>query len=149
MPMNGGWCHGPAGYAHLWSAAASVLGDAAHADRALQAAEASWANRERVATLCCGLAGQAYAMLVAYRVSGEARWRDRAQTLAAAATRAVGTRWCLPNSLWKGDVGVALVVSELERPGRACMPLFGAEGWPAPTRTQPRTIAAQGSPGGD
>jgi serine/threonine protein kinase len=134
MPMAGGWCHGPAGYAHLWSAAARVLCDDAHAERALQAAHASWVNRERVATLCCGLAGQAYAMLLAHQISGEDRWVARAHELAAKATREAGTRWCLPNSLWKGDVGVALVISDLERPERSCMPLFGHEGWPAPAR---------------
>jgi serine/threonine-protein kinase len=141
MPMAGGWCHGPAGYAHLWSAAARVLGDDAHAERALQAAHASWVNRERVATLCCGLAGQAYAMLVAHRISGEARWVARAHELAARATREAGTRWCLPNSLWKGDVGIASVIADLERPERSCMPLFGHEGWPAPAREgEPRVV---------
>jgi serine/threonine-protein kinase len=131
MPMLGGWCHGPAGYAQLWSTAARVLGNDAHAERAAQAAEASWANRERVATLCCGLAGQAYAMLAAHELTGEARWLARGHELAARATRAAGTRWCLPNSLWKGDVGIALLVSDLERPQRAGLPLFAREGWPA------------------
>ena len=141
MPMAGGWCHGPAGYTHLWSTAARVLDDDSHTARALQAAQASWVNRERVATLCCGLAGQACAMLVAHQVSGEARWVGRAHELAAMATREVGTRWCLPNSLWKGDVGVALVASDLERPKHACMPLFGLEGWPAPAaEVKPRVV---------
>ena len=84
MPMAGGWCHGPAGYTHLWSTAARVLDDDSHTARALQAAQASWVNRERVATLCCGLAGQAYAMLVAHQVSAR---------LAGSAARMSLRRW--------------------------------------------------------
>ncbi len=142
MPMAGGWCHGPTGYVHLWSTAARVLDDHTHTERALQAAHASWVNHERVATLCCGLAGQSYAMLVAHQVSGEACWVPRAHEFAAEATRAAGARWSLPNSLWKGDVGVALLTSDLELPQQACMPLFGHEGWPAPpTVADPRLLA--------
>jgi serine/threonine-protein kinase len=128
-PHMAGWCHGPAGYAHLWASAARELADEAYAERALQAAEASSATREGIATLCCGLAGQAYATLVAHEVSGDDRWVARARDLAARAVRQVGTRWCLPNSLWKGDLGVALLISDLDRPRTACMPLFGREGW--------------------
>jgi serine/threonine-protein kinase len=142
MPMAGGWCHGPAGYAHLWATASRVLDDTAHADRALRAAEASWAHSERTATLCCGSAGQAYAMLVAHQVSGDTRWVAHAHELAGRAAREAGTRWCLPNSLWKGDVGIALLAADLERPLSACMPLFGHEGWPATAvRDKPRVIA--------
>jgi serine/threonine-protein kinase len=108
---------------------------------ALRAAEASWAHPEHSATLCCGAAGQAYAMLIAHQVSGDTRWISRAHELAARAAREAGTRWCLPNSLWKGDVGIALLAADLECPRNACMPLFGREGWPAPAiSNKPRAI---------
>ncbi len=141
IPMAG-WCHGPAGDAHLWATAARVLGAPSYADAALGCAEAAWTGHERVPTLCCGLAGQSYAMLVAHELSGEAIWLSRAHELATRAAREVGTRWCLPNSLWKGDVGVALLAADLEQPQRACMPLFGREGWPrVGAAGAPRTIA--------
>lgn len=141
MPRAGGWCHGPAGFTHLWSTAARALGDSAHANRALEAAEASWAHPELIATLCCGSAGQAYAMLIAHELSGEPRWLRRAHRLAARASREAGTRWCVPNSLWKGDVGIALLAADLEHPVSSCMPLFGREGWPSPaTQDELRAI---------
>jgi serine/threonine-protein kinase len=81
-------------------------------------------------------------MLVARQVSGDTRWVSRAHELAARATREAGTRWCLPNSLWKGDVGISLLAADLERPLSACMPVFGHEGWPAPAiRDKHRAIA--------
>jgi hypothetical protein len=142
--MIGGWCHGAAGYIHLWSTAARVLHDDSFGTLAVRAAESSWAGHEDTATLCCGLAGQAYAMHVAYQVTGDQRWVERAENLTIRAVRQVGTRWCLPNSLWKGDVGIALAASDLHRPQSACMPLFASEGWPVPARSgDQRAIGGQ------
>jgi eukaryotic-like serine/threonine-protein kinase len=43
---------------------------------------------------------------------------------------AVGNAAMRRDSLYKGDVGVALLAAELEAPHDACMPLFATEGWP-------------------
>jgi eukaryotic-like serine/threonine-protein kinase len=133
LQMMGGWCHGAAGYVHLWSLAGRVFRDVRYSDLALRTAEECWSHQGNNGTLCCGLAGQAYAMLDVYQLSGEAIWRQRAENLAASAAGFVGTRWCLPNSLYKGDLGIALLAADLSTPEMACMPLFGDEKWPAVT----------------
>ncbi len=37
----------------------------------------------------------------------------------------------IPFSLYKGDVGLAVLVAELEHPDSAVMPFFEDEAWPA------------------
>jgi serine/threonine-protein kinase len=34
-------------------------------------------------------------------------------------------------SLYKGDVGLAVLAADLAAPESACLPLFEAEGWPS------------------
>jgi serine/threonine-protein kinase len=128
-----GWCHGPAGYTHLWTLAAKIYKDEAYAELALGAAEHAWHAQHTIGTLCCGLAGQAYAQLDAYRHTGDRVWVRRAEQLAGKALALAGTRHHIPNSLYKGDVGVALLVADLDQPAGAAMPLFGPEGWPSST----------------
>lgn len=130
--MPASWCHGTTGYVHLWLSAADTTHDDLYSRCGLDAARYSWSRESVNATLCCGLAGQAYAMLRAYQHTGEATWLKRARSLAQRAVGAVGTSWCLPNSLYKGDVGIALLASDLLRPQLACMPLFGSERWSRP-----------------
>ena len=69
-----GWCHGPAGLTHLWATAARVLGGDDHRERCLLAAERAAAPHGSVPTLCCGLAGQAYALLIAHQLTGDVHW---------------------------------------------------------------------------
>ena len=81
--------------------------------------------------LCCGFAGQAYAQLNLYRHSGEQRWLRQARILAQKASEAGNgfhaLRWeGLPHSLYKGDIGVAVLVAEMEKPETAAMPFFEA-----------------------
>jgi serine/threonine-protein kinase len=120
-----GWCHGSAGWAHLWVLAADVLGDI----RLLALAEAPAVHavlgRGAGASLCCGLAGQAYAAVALYRASGEATWLTHARRLVdEAADAPIGPDFP-EHSLWGGDLGVALLALELDDPERAAMPLYG------------------------
>jgi hypothetical protein len=64
------------------------------------------------------------------RLSGDQVWRGRAAKFAQDAVRFVSTKWCTPNSLYKGDLGIALLAGDLADPSLACMPMFGPEGWP-------------------
>jgi serine/threonine-protein kinase len=143
IPMAG-WCHGPAGAAQLWATALRVLGEPRHRELTVSSAEAAWAVRRGNPTLCCGLAGQGYAMLAALEADGDTRWTARAKRLASLAVQHAGTAACHPNSLWKGEVGIALLLADLADPGAACLPLFGREGWPAPV---PRRPAGRGPSG--
>jgi eukaryotic-like serine/threonine-protein kinase len=54
----------------------------------------------------------------------------RARALADRAVRSVTIESLRRDSLYKGEVGVALLAADLEAPEHACMPLFASEGWP-------------------
>ena len=121
-----GWCHGSAGYTHLWALAAEALGDCDYSAIAVRAADWATQGRDGIGSLCCGLAGRAYAALTAYRHCGERDWLQRAGQLADAAADGLSYWACPQGSLYKGDLGVALLAAELERPELAAMPVFQA-----------------------
>ncbi|HEY6324198.1 MAG TPA: lanthionine synthetase LanC family protein, partial [Thermoanaerobaculia bacterium] len=152
-----GWCNGSAGMVYLWTLASRMLAPssesnpgpaprgraaaaaAAGSDRWLQLAHAAawhaWEANDQVESLCCGLAGRAYALLDLYQAGAGAEWLDRARILAdraAAASTAAGTE--APeasqlHSLYRGQPGIAVLAADLERPEAAAMPLFGDERW--------------------
>jgi hypothetical protein len=120
-----GWCHGSAGWVLLWALAATVLGD----ERLLELAEAPalhavGAGGDGGPSLCCGLAGRAYAAVAMGRATGDARWFTRAQELGGEAAAAAPGDGYPQHSLWRGDVGAALLVAELEDPTTAALPLY-------------------------
>lgn len=125
-----GWCNGTAGLVHLWTEAHTTLTD----ERWLRLAEATARHAtvidHQLPQLCCGLAGQAYAALTMYRHTGEGGWLERGRALADAAADVTRlTREdCLPGSLHKGELGVAVLAADLERPEEASMPFFGRAG---------------------
>jgi eukaryotic-like serine/threonine-protein kinase len=122
-----GWCNGTAGMVPVWMLAARVMHDATFDELADRSAWHSWERSGSSADLCCGDAGIAYALLARYRATGDAAWYRRAQSLAEHAVLRIDDQ----RSFFRGDVGVALLVAELDWPEDACMPFFGHEGWPA------------------
>jgi serine/threonine-protein kinase len=118
------WCHGTAGYVFLFTLAHRLLGD----DRWLQLAELAawhaWDGPRNNATLCCGTSGRAYALLNFYKHTGATEWLSRARQLAnhAASSAAETSTW--PNALWKGELGVAVLIADLASPENARMPFF-------------------------
>ena len=145
-----GWCNGSAGYIHLWTLAHRMFGDEMYAQLAEQSAWNAWEESGGASSLCCGLAGQAYGLLNLYKHTGESSWLARAQQLAQqaalnvkdSALHGAATRIGLDarrESLYHGDVGIAVLAAELERPEEACMPFFEREGWPVhdPQRIRP------------
>ena len=125
-----GWCNGAAGMVHLGCLAHRVLGDELYLSLAEGAAWQAWETGEGVVDLCCGLAGRAYALLCLYQHSSEPAWLRRAQTLAYRAARLspgqYGPEHPRP-SLYKGELGVTVLLTEIERPEAASMPMFGEE----------------------
>jgi eukaryotic-like serine/threonine-protein kinase len=128
-----GWCNGTAGHVFLWLAAHSALKD----DRYLVLAEnAAWHAAEtdgQIGSLCCGFSGQAYALLTLYRHNGDRAWLNRAQVLAEKAAIAyrnlpLGRDYealaLRPDSLYKGELGVAVLTADLEAPDAAALPAF-------------------------
>ena len=119
-----GWCHGSAGWAQLWTLAWDVLGD----PDALVLAEVAGADAVAIEDagpgLCCGEGGAAYAALALFRATGDRAWLDHARRLGAHAAGAATGPSFPEHSLWQGDVGVALLIAELEDPSSATMPLY-------------------------
>jgi eukaryotic-like serine/threonine-protein kinase len=122
-----GWCNGSAGLVHLWTLAERSFGGAEYGELARRAAWNAWEEPSTSGDLCCGAAGRSYAMLNLYRQTGDGLWLQRAHDLANKAVTLI-EQWSLHrDSLYKGEIGVALLIAELERPELSCMPLFDSE----------------------
>lgn len=126
-----GWCNGTAGLVHLGCLARRVIGEDAHLALAEGAAWDAWEAGGELVNLCCGLAGRAYGLIALHQLTGDAAWLKRAKTLAHDAARLAPEQRNPEqprHSLYKGELGLTLLLAELERPATACMPLFGEEG---------------------
>jgi serine/threonine-protein kinase len=124
-----GWCNGACGYVFLWTLAHRLLGDLRYLELAQGAAWRSWEAHEPIVTLCCGLAGRAYALLNLYRHSNETVWLDRARDLATRAAAEGHSPKEYPHSLYKGEFGLAVLAADLEQPDEATMPFFEPMGY--------------------
>ncbi|MER5402633.1 lanthionine synthetase LanC family protein [Streptomyces sp. NPDC002599] len=116
------WCHGSPGYVLLWCAASRVLGDPSLLDLAERCAWTVWDAQEEGVTLCCGSAGQAYALLTLARHSGGTEWRARADCLIRDAMSRCKDD-SLSHSLFKGRLGVELVAEDAHTPTQSTFPL--------------------------
>jgi serine/threonine-protein kinase len=125
-----GWCNGGAGHLFLWCLAHRLTGEPEHRRLGEGAAWEVWDAPESYGSLCCGLAGRSYALLAHYRLTGDDRWLARARTLARRAAESHQLDDAYPHSLYKGELGLALLAADLERPEEAAMPFFEDEGWP-------------------
>jgi hypothetical protein len=124
-----GWCNGSAGLVHLWSLAFDLSGDPRFRALAEGAAWNAWEESAGPGNLCCGLAGRAYALLHLYRHGGGREWLERARQLAELAARDLSWAEEMPDSLYRGEVGLAVLAADLARPEWAAMPFFEDEGW--------------------
>ena len=130
-----GWCNGSAGFVHLWLLAHALLGRADHHALAETSAWNAWDERWTNGSVCCGLAGQAYALVRFAAHTGAPEWHARGRALAELAAQRM-TAACLgtsqfhqldgvtAGSLYRGDVGVALLAAELAHAPAPRMPLF-------------------------
>jgi serine/threonine-protein kinase len=101
-----------------------------------KAAWNSWEDSAQIANLCCGLAGRSYGLLHFYNYTGEKAWLVRARELAnrgAISIRAapLDEYKGFEYSLYKGELGVALLSADLARPEEASFPFFESERWSA------------------
>lgn len=123
-----GWCGGSAGFVHLFCEAHAALGGD-WLRLAQGAAWQTWEGGPENGTLCCGLAGRAYALARFARASGETAWLPRARELAARAVPAIARTAERRDCLLKGELGVAAAIADLENPEGTAMPVFESEGW--------------------
>jgi serine/threonine-protein kinase len=120
------WCNGAAGYVALWTLADRLAADR-WADHAEAAAWFAWEDVGVVPDLCCGLAGRGYAMLSLYRHTGEPAWLGRSRQLAARAAHHVRDSLQPRDSLFHGELGLATLIADIQRPEFGGMPLYEAE----------------------
>jgi hypothetical protein len=125
-----GWCNGSAGFVFLWTLAATALKEPRYGRLAEGAAWNAWEAPDSHGTLCCGLAGRAYALLNLYKRGGGDVWATRARELADRAAASIERTAESPDSLLKGAMGVAVLAADLARPEEAVFPFFEDEGWP-------------------
>jgi LPXTG-site transpeptidase (sortase) family protein len=69
-----GWCNGSAGHVHLWTLANELDPSPRHLDLARAAGWNAWEDGGQASSVCCGLAGRAYALLALHRATGDRRW---------------------------------------------------------------------------
>ena len=131
-----GWCNGSAGFVFLWTLAHRMLGKAEYGTLAQKTGFDAWETEGQIGNLCCGYAGQAYALLNLYKHTGDKAWLHWAQAQAQRAARSIlempnvtgyQELTLRPESLYKGELGVAVLAAELERPESAAMPFFETE----------------------
>jgi len=140
--FSASWCNGAAGFVHLWTTAHGLLLAPEYLAFARGAAATAWSGNAMGADLCCGAAGRAYALLALYRHTREDAWLERAKALAMSAVEGARELKGRGDSLYKGQLGVALLMSDLAAPESACMPLFEPEGWP-PSANRSRAAAQE------
>ncbi len=121
-----GWCHGSAGWAQVWAQAWRATGDEQALALAVACADDGLAAVDDGPSLCCGRAGEGFAALTLFRVTGDDRWVVGAERALADAVRGLEDYREPPQRLFSGALGVALLASELEDPCRAAMPVFEA-----------------------
>ena len=119
--MMPGWCNGAAGHVFTFTAAYDLLRDETFLRIAEEAAWNAWEEPIVHGDLCCGAAGRAYALLNLYKHTGDRAWVSRARHLANRAVTAPSMR---EHALWKGGLGVAVLIADLESPETAQMPMF-------------------------
>lgn len=115
-------CHGTPGHVLLFSTAARVISDE-FTDTTIRAAWTVTDTEAANASLCCGDAGRAYALLAAYRVTGDPAWLHRARAAGALAYEHAGS---LPTqtALFQGAVGPAVLQLALDDPDRGSFPML-------------------------
>jgi len=128
-----GWCNGNAGYVHLWLAAHRALHDPAFLVAAEKAASHFHSRNDpqrELPILCCGNAGISYALMALYKSTGAKRWLRQAEKLATCAVAQIQKPQFPFASLYRGEIGIALLAADLATPELSAMPLFEHEGWP-------------------
>ncbi|SEI53246.1 Serine/threonine protein kinase [Dyadobacter sp. SG02] len=121
-----GWCHGSAGYTFLWTSLFRFTADEHYLELAkktagyfLNAAQAGMNG-----SLCCGRSGECYALLSVYNATKDDFYLNEAKRIAKQMLPHIYSGQMRNHSLYKGNIGAAVLLEELNRPGFARMPLF-------------------------
>lgn len=121
-----GWCHGSAGYTFLWTSLLHFTSD----ERFLNLAKKTASHFLNAATagmngsLCCGRSGECYALLSVYNATKDDFYLTEATRMAKQMLPHIYSGQMKNHSLYKGNIGAAVLFEELNRPEFARMPLF-------------------------
>ncbi|WP_026629077.1 protein kinase domain-containing protein [Dyadobacter alkalitolerans] len=121
-----GWCHGSAGYTFLWTALFHFTSDEHYLDLATKTANhfLNAAEPGMNGSLCCGRSGECYALLSVYNATKNNFYLTEAKRIAKQMLPHIYSGQMRNHSLYKGNIGAAVLFEELERPEFARMPLF-------------------------
>lgn len=108
------WCNGGAGFVLLWLLADRFFPDHGFDRVAQRTGDAVAGTPNEFRSICCGRAGQAYALLQLYRATRDEQWLNRAHRVAPK-PKSIGYD---PSelSLFKTDISVHLLLADLDSP---------------------------------
>jgi serine/threonine-protein kinase len=109
------WCNGTAGFILLWTEAYLATQDTQWLELAKDAARHCVTYFENINSVCCGLAGRAYALAILGSVSGEQKWVDAALRCLQRTALVVPEVSSYPHSLFKGVLGHELAKLEISK----------------------------------
>ena len=124
------WCNGSTGFVFFWLEAYKFFKKDIYLHYAKSSGDFSWKNADNNPglDLCCGLSGKIYSYLALYKIEKEEKWLNRAKmSLDKALEADKDSSYVKPHSLFKGDVGLAVLCKEIEHPLSSVMPLFERE----------------------
>ena len=120
-----GWCNGSAGQVFLWALLFKHFQDEKYLALAKMAARHIISNpKGNISNLCCGYAGEAYAFLNLYNLTREKEYLEHAEKKVRKIMHQISDPPLRSNSLYKGDLGLAILFAEILKPELARMPLF-------------------------
>jgi serine/threonine-protein kinase len=121
-----GWCHGSVGYTFLWTSLFHFTSDERYLELAKKTAGHFLyaASPAMNGSLCCGRSGECYALLSVYNATKEDFYLTEAKRLAKQMLPHIYSGQMKNHSLYKGNIGAAVLFEELDRPEFARMPLF-------------------------
>lgn len=123
------WCHGAPGAIHMFALAYSVFGDQSYLKAAQDCADMIW-NRgllKKGYGICHGTAGNGYAFLRMFQLTGEPKYLHRAAKFC---------EWCFdygqhncriadrPLSLFEGMAGTIYFMADMLQPDKSAFPAF-------------------------
>ncbi len=126
------WCNGTSGMLFLWVLAYQCDKNDKWLNIAKYAANNIISSRSHINQLCCGRAGQIYALLELYQETQDQELLSEIQILAKALQQNADNSFLANEyrfSLYKGEIGQALMLEELSCPDQASMPFFARQKW--------------------
>lgn len=125
-----GWCNGSAGIAMLLCDVVQITQEKKYLPIIEKFIWHCWEDNTTAPNLCCGLSGRAYALAYYGHLSKNPIWQTRAQYLADKAiesNKTVNLKEMPAHSLYKGQLGIALMALEIANTDQISMPFFASE----------------------